>query len=149
MHTAEYSITRRLAADPKRVYRAWTTPAGFSRWFGPRECTTPEDRIVMQIRPGGAWRVVMVDGDGNEHPLGGVYRELDAPARVVMTTGDPDDTTGGTASTVSVMLRPTGDGGTEMTTRHQDVNADTARVEGAVAGWRRCFDRLAEHLEQR
>lgn len=79
MHTAEYSITRRLAADPKRVYRAWTTPAGFSRWFGPREFTTPEDRIVMQTRPGGAWRVVMLDGAGNEHPLGGVYRELDAP----------------------------------------------------------------------
>lgn len=152
MHTAEYSITRKLAADPKRVYRAWTTPAGFSRWFGPREFTTPEDRIVMQTRPGGAWQVVMLDGDGNEHPLGGVYRELDAPTRLVMTTGDPGDpgnTIGDTASTVSVTFKPTGDGGTEMTMRQQGVNTDTARAEGAVAGWRQFFDRLAEHLEQR
>ncbi|MEV4508940.1 SRPBCC domain-containing protein [Dactylosporangium sp. NPDC049525] len=146
---AEYSITRKLAADPKRVYRAWTTPAGFSRWFGPREFTTPEDRIVMQTRPGGAWRVVMLDDAGNEHPLGGFYRELDAPARLVMTTGDADDMTGGAASTVSVMLRPTGDGGTEMTVRQQGVPTDAAHAEGAVAGWRQCFDRLAEHLEHR
>ncbi|MFC4045487.1 SRPBCC domain-containing protein [Dactylosporangium siamense] len=149
MHTAEYSITRKLAAEPQRVYRAWTTPAGFSRWFGPREFTMPEDRIVMQTRPGGAWQVVMLDDAGNEHALGGVYRELDAPARLVMTTGHPDDTTSGTASTVSVMFKPTGDGGTEMTMRQQGLTTDAARAEDAVAGWRQFFDRLAEHLGQR
>ncbi|MET7424190.1 SRPBCC domain-containing protein [Dactylosporangium sp. NPDC005555] len=149
MRTAEYSITRRLTADPKRVYRAWTTPAGFSRWFGPREFTTPEDRIVMQTRPGGAWHVVMLDSVGNEHPFGGVYRELEAPARLVMTTGDPDNTTGDVASTVSVMFKPTGDGGTEMTMREQGVNTDDAQAEGAAAGWRQFFDRLAEHLDER
>jgi uncharacterized protein YndB with AHSA1/START domain len=146
VHTAEYSITRRLAADPKRVYRAWTTPAGFSRWFGPKEFTAPEERIVMQTRPGGAWRVVLLDNAGKEHPLGGFYREIDAPARLVMTTGDPGDATGGTASTVSVMFKPTGDGGTEMTMRQQGVTTDTARAEDTVAGWRQSFDRLAEHL---
>jgi uncharacterized protein YndB with AHSA1/START domain len=149
MDTAEYSITRRLAADPKQVYRAWTTPAGFSRWFGPREFTMLEDRIVMQTRPGGAWRVVMLDDAGNEHPLGGVYRELDAPRRLVMTTADPGNTTGATASTVSVMFKPTGDGGTEMTMRQQGVYADAAHAEGDVAGWRQFFDRLAEHLNER
>ncbi|MEV4138000.1 SRPBCC domain-containing protein [Dactylosporangium sp. NPDC049742] len=148
MNTVEYSITRRLPAEPKRVYTAWTTPAGFSRWFGPREFTTPEDRIVMQTRPGGAWQVVMLDDAGNEYPLGGFYRELDAPARLVMTTGDPDNTTGDVASTVSVMFRPTGDGCTEMTMRQQGVNTDTEHAAGAAAGWRHFFDRLAEHLAE-
>jgi uncharacterized protein YndB with AHSA1/START domain len=54
--------------------------------------------------------------------------------------------TGGTASTVSVMFKPTGDGGTEMTMRQQGVITDAA--EDDVAGWRQFFDRLAEHLEQ-
>ncbi|MFF5227304.1 SRPBCC domain-containing protein [Dactylosporangium sp. NPDC000521] len=146
MSTVEYSITRRLPAEPKRVYTAWTTPAGFSQWFGPREFTTPEDRIVMQTRPGGAWQVVMLDGAGNEYPLGGFYRELDAPTRLVMTTGDPDNTTGDIASTVSVMFKPTGDGCTEMTMRQQGVNTDAEHAAGAAAGWRHFFDRLAEHL---
>jgi uncharacterized protein YndB with AHSA1/START domain len=152
VHTAEYSITRKLAADPKRVYRAWTTPAGLSGWFAPRGFTVAEDRVVTHTRPGGAWRVVMLDETGAEHSLGGVYRELEAPACLVMTTGVCSPAAGpttGAVSTVSVMFKPTGDGGTEMTMRQQHGAADTAGAEGAVAGWRRCFDRLAEHLEQR
>ncbi|MGV9327370.1 SRPBCC family protein [Streptosporangium sandarakinum] len=144
--TADYTITRAFAAPSELVYRAWTTPAHFGRWFGPRDFTVPEDRIVMELRPGGAWQVVMLDGAGGEYPLGGVYRELDAPRRLVFTTGDPDNTTGDIASTVTVTFTPTGDGGTEMTMRQQGVNTDQEHAEGAKNGWLMFLDRLAEHL---
>lgn len=66
-----------------------------------------------------------------------------------MTTRDPGAAAGSGAWTVSVMFKPTGDGGTEMTMRQQGVTTDAARAESTVARWRRSFDRLAEHLEER
>src|SRR5687768_11060652 len=53
--TAEYEIVRHLTAQREQVYAAWTRPERFARWFGPRIFTTPADRVVLDVRPGGAW----------------------------------------------------------------------------------------------
>ncbi len=39
----------------------------------------------MDVRPGGAFRIVMRGPDGAMHPAKGTYREIVAPERLVMT----------------------------------------------------------------
>ncbi|MBB6351013.1 SRPBCC family protein [Nonomuraea muscovyensis] len=141
--TAEYEITRIFDAPRERVFAAWTEPERFARWFGPRELAAPADRIGMDVRPGGAWEVTFVGEGGFEVPLGGVYREVAAPGRLVFTTGDPDDPGDGPASVVTVSLDV--DGGRTLMRFHQyGVNTPQEHAEQAQAGWIEFFDRLAE-----
>ncbi|WP_113700959.1 SRPBCC family protein [Nonomuraea lactucae] len=140
--TAEYEITLVFDAPRDVVFAAWTEPEHLSRWFGPRAMATPEERIAMDVRPGGAWHVTLVGEDGSEAPLGGVYREVAGPGRLVFTTGDPDRPGDGPASVVTVVLEEAG-GCTRMVFHQDGVNTDEAHAEQARAGWIEFFDRLA------
>ena len=45
----------------------------------------------LDLRPGGAIRVVMRAPNGVEYPMGGSYREIVAPERLVFTAGALDE----------------------------------------------------------
>jgi uncharacterized protein YndB with AHSA1/START domain len=79
----DFVITRVFDAPPALVFKAWTDPAQMARWWGPHHFTNPV--CEMDLRPGGAWRIVMRGPDGSEHPAKGVYREIVEPQRLVMT----------------------------------------------------------------
>jgi uncharacterized protein YndB with AHSA1/START domain len=143
--TAHYEIVRVLDAPREEVFRAWTEPEHFARWFGARGFVTPPDRLSLDVRPGGLWRAVLVSEDGFEVTLDGTYREVRAPERLVFTTGDPDDADGGPASVVTVILTDRGDR-TEMRFHQYGVNTDDERATAARTGWTIFFDRLAENL---
>ncbi|MFF0451634.1 SRPBCC domain-containing protein [Streptomyces sp. NPDC004609] len=145
MNTAEYEIVRHFAARRAQVYDAWTRPEHFARWFGPRVFTTPADRVVLEVRPGGSWRATLVGEEGFEVTLEGVYRKVAGPGRLVFTTGDPDNPGDGPASVVTVSLEEHQDG-TTMRFHQAGVNTDAEHAEQARAGWLEFFDRLAEHL---
>ncbi|MFF4776712.1 SRPBCC domain-containing protein [Microtetraspora fusca] len=143
--TAEFEIVRDFAAPREQVYAAWTRPERFARWFGPRIFTTPADRVVLDVRPGGAWQATLVGDEGFEVTLQGVYREVAGPGRLVFTTGDPDNPGDGPASVVTLTLDEHADG-TTMRFRQFGVNTDAEHAEQSKAGWLEFFDRLAEHL---
>ncbi|MER6575198.1 SRPBCC domain-containing protein [Nonomuraea sp. NPDC001023] len=143
--TAQYEIVRTFDAPREDVYAAWTEPERFSRWFGPRMLATPVGRITLDARPGGRWRATLVGEEGFEATLEGSYREVQAPARLVFTTGDPDNPGDGPASVVTLDLLDR-DGGTEMRFHQFGVNTDQEHAEQARAGWDEFFDRLAEHV---
>lgn len=78
----EILIVRAFDAPAALVYRAWTTPALIRRWWA---CDASEWLVCeADARVGGAWRYVFRMG---EHEVGfhGVYREVDAPHRLVHT----------------------------------------------------------------
>lgn len=84
-------ITRRFAAPPRLVWRAWTTPELVRRWWTARrgEATVVE----IDLRVGGAWRYAMVLPDGLEVGFHGEYREVVPDERLVSTEvyeGMPD-----------------------------------------------------------
>ncbi|MEU6413100.1 SRPBCC domain-containing protein [Microbispora sp. NPDC046933] len=141
----EYTITRVLDAPRETVFKAWTEPERFSQWFGPRGFTTPVSLITMDLRPGGEWSACLVSPEGAKAPLGGVYREIAGPERLVFTTGDPDNQEGAVASVATLTLTDI-DGRTEMRFTQEGYNTDEAHAEAAKAGWLQFFDRLAEHL---
>ena len=100
-------ITREFDAPKRLVWRAWTTAELVTRWWsgGRGEMTVCE----IDLRPGGAWRYVMVADDGMEVGFHGVYREVVPSERLVSTetyeglpegVSDDDGTTVNTATFV-------------------------------------------------
>jgi uncharacterized protein YndB with AHSA1/START domain len=138
-----FTIHQSIKASPTRVFEAWTDPARISNWFVPVDgWTAPIDLISVDARPGGTWRVSMVDDTGEAFPAVFHYREVDAPNRLVFTTGAPDhDPNAPDAALLKVTLEER-DGGTEMT--FEGTSSDPEQQE--AAGWTAMFERMAGQL---
>ena len=76
-------LTRVFDAPRALVFKAFTDPTLIPKWWGRRGHTTTVD--TMDVRPGGAWRFVERAPDGNEFSFHGIYREIEAPGRLVYT----------------------------------------------------------------
>ncbi|MFF4949373.1 SRPBCC domain-containing protein [Streptomyces chattanoogensis] len=139
------ALTRTFGARRERVFQAWTTPAHFAYWFG-GELTVPVDRMSMDVRPGGAWSLVLLTPDGGEMPFSGVYREVAPPERLVLTLKDATAPEGAEGETVRVTLSELTGHHTEMTFRQEGGNLTAEQYRQAEAGWEGFFDRLTEML---
>jgi uncharacterized protein YndB with AHSA1/START domain len=79
----EIIITRVFDAPRELVFKAYTDPKLLPQWFGPRGYTTIVDK--MEARPGGLWRFVQRNQDGDEFAFHGVHHDIVAPERIVAT----------------------------------------------------------------
>ena len=142
--THELTITRIFEASRDLVFRAWIDPDQLTRWYGPRGVHTPRETIEFDPRPGGRWRLTMVnDADGAEYPTGGVFHEVVEPERLVFTWGDPArDPDAETLVTITFTER--GDK-TEMTFHQTGLTDEHQRI-GVHDGWSEALDKLAEAL---
>lgn len=80
----EIRMTRLFNAPPALLWEAMTKPEHIKRWWGNLGDGYSVPVCEVDLRVGGRWRFV------NRHPGGeaafnGVYREIDAPARIVFT----------------------------------------------------------------
>jgi uncharacterized protein YndB with AHSA1/START domain len=79
----EVVITHVFDAPRELVFKTMTDPDLVPKWWGPRRQTTVVD--TMDARPGGKWRFVSRDEDGNEFAFRGEYREIVPPERLAYT----------------------------------------------------------------
>ena len=81
----EFKLTRAFDAPRRLVFEAWTQPEHMRHWYG---CDMAE-LIVCEIdlRAGGAYRFIMRETSGRTGKLHGVYRDVQAPARLIYTQG--------------------------------------------------------------
>jgi uncharacterized protein YndB with AHSA1/START domain len=79
----EFVISRILDAPRELVFQAWTDPKHMATWWGPQNFSNPV--CELDPRTGGKWFIQMRGADGVDHPCQGVYREIVAPERIVMT----------------------------------------------------------------
>ena len=79
----DFTITRIFDAPRELVFKAWTEPGHMTQWWGPRGFSNPI--CEMDVRNGGAYRLVMRSPDGVDYPIKGVFREIVRPERIVMT----------------------------------------------------------------
>lgn len=130
------TLKRRIAAPPATVFRAWTDPQKIAGWFGP-----DLDAVVSATadpRVGGRYRIIFKGADGEEHNVGGVYREVEENRKLVFTWGwitMPER-----KSLVTVTLKEDG-GGTLLTLLHEKFFDEPAR-DRHEAGWAKALEKL-------
>src|SRR5262249_3185349 len=100
------TLKRRFRAAPEKVFSAWTDPEKLKRWMGPGDVKPL--RIEADARVGGRYRFVMRSPDGEEHDVGGVYREVIPNKKLVFTWAWKS--TPERESIVTVLISPDGDG---------------------------------------
>jgi uncharacterized protein YndB with AHSA1/START domain len=141
------TITRVFDAPRELVFKAWTEPERFVRWFGLGDSEVPLSTIAMDVRPGGAWRATMFAGpDRYQIQWRGVYHEVVEPERLVFTITDQPD---GEQEVVTVILTDLGDDKTEMVFHQGGGHLPPDEYPRAKQGWSGFFERLAEYLAQR
>ena len=89
----EVQAIRLFNAPRELVFKAFMDPETLSAWFGPEGVDTPLDRIEVEPRVGGVWRMVMVyeeDGVAKESPIDSVIQEYDPPRLLVASQLDSD-----------------------------------------------------------
>ncbi|MDQ1635488.1 MAG: hypothetical protein QOJ32_2297 [Frankiaceae bacterium] len=133
---------RRVHACPRDlVFTCMTTPAHLARFWGPDGTHTPEARIVVDLRPGGAFETTIVsDALGSEHTMRAVYEEVDPPSLLVWREVDSGMLT-------TITFDDLGDGTTEVITRQTGVPPQY-RAPQARAGFETSLDRAAAYLRR-
>lgn len=90
----EIVMKRAFAAPRALVFDAMTKPELIRRWlYGPSGWTMTH--CAIDLRVGGAYRYEWRKDDGTEMGMGGVFREIVRPSRIVTTEVFDQDWTGG------------------------------------------------------
>ena len=139
----EYIMERTFAASPERVFAAYTEAEQVDQWWGQRNNTTTVE--ALDVRPGGAWRFIQRDPDGNAFEFYGEYLEV-SPQKLVNTFefgGFP-----GHVVTDTVTFEPA-ESGTRVVASSifaSKDDLDGMLASGMEGGANESWDRLAELL---
>jgi len=145
----EVVIMREFDAPRELVFKAITDPELLPQWWGPRYLTTEVD--MMNVRPGGQWRFIQRDAQGNAYAFHGVYHEILAPERIIDTfefEGLPET---GHVALETMNLEELPGGRTRLTTQsvfQSLADRDGMLQSGMESGLNDSHDRLSELLEQ-
>jgi len=162
MMTGTFEISRVFAAPRERVWDAWTKPEAFARWFGPKG--TRAEVHHLDLRPGGYLHSRLEAADGSVMWAKNVYREIDAPRRLVWVQSFSNEAAEIVPSPfpmpwplrmlTTVVLDEAGEG-TRVTLTWEPVDAteeERASFAGMMAsmngGWTGTFDQLDDFLSE-
>jgi len=153
MNVRDFTLTREVAAPRDAVWASWTDPAELSWFFSGMQ--DPAERVTVDLRVGGAWRLLMVVSENTSYITGGIYREITPTTRLVFSWGatdgwpkiDPDNLDEVPLTTVELRDVP---GGTELTLsasfpdHFSEEQITEWLTSGMREGWGMTLDRLVE-----
>ncbi|MBB6253189.1 SRPBCC family protein [Nitrospirillum iridis] len=134
----ELVVTRIFDAPPSTVYKAWSQPALFQRWWVPK--SVPGISLVacdMDVRTGGKYRLEFAAGGTDTMAFYGKYLEVVPNERIVWTNDEGEE---GAITTVTFEDL----GGRTLLTFHEAYPSKEA-LEEALQG---SAAALPEQLEQ-
>jgi len=143
----EIAMTRVFDAPRTLVFDAHTKPELVKRWLlGPPGWTMPVCEIDLRV--GGKYRWVWrSDSDGSTMGIGGVYREIAAPERLVTTERFDEAWYPGEGLNTLVLVEKGGRTRLTQTMRYESKEArDAVLKSGMEKGVEASYDRLAELL---
>jgi uncharacterized protein YndB with AHSA1/START domain len=134
----ELVVTRTFDAPPRLVFKAWSQPELFKRWWMPESAAGVSlVSCEMDVRTGGKYRLEFAAGGSETMAFYGKYLEVVPGERIVWTNDEGDE---GAVTTVSFEEQ----GGRTLLTFHEVYPSKEALDEammGSAAG-------LPEQLEQ-
>lgn len=158
----DFTLRRTFDAPRALVWRCWTDPAHLAAWWGPHDYSA---RVELDLRPGGRQLVIMIDRQGNEHPIQSTYLDIVPMERITGTLilseshvddaaileqwkkGDREHVL---AMVMTVTFADTAEGGTLLTvtqTFPDQSDRDATVRMGALPGWNEAFEKLDALLE--
>jgi uncharacterized protein YndB with AHSA1/START domain len=136
-------LERLYDAPRERVFAAWTRAEQLVRWWGPDGFSAHS--CELDPRPGGIFRVCMRSPSGRDYWVDGIYREVEAPERLVSRGIER------LLEIIEVKLEKQG-ARTRMvlnTTAGGPSARAAAMLEGMEQGWAESVERLTESLKKR
>lgn len=148
----DLELIRDVPVSAEAVFAAWTNPESLKQWFAPRPYSVPV--IEIDLRPGGKFRTVMNDPDGNQMmDETGCILEVIPNERFVWTGGLTTDfrpQTGPMPFTAILELAPNASGGCQYRAIaiHQDPEGRAQHESmGFHDGWGTVVDQMVEHIQ--
>ena len=142
-------VERSFDAARTRLWDAWTKPELLRRWLlGPDDWVL--DVCDVDLRPGGAFRWAWKrEDDGTSMGLSGVYREVQAPVRLVNTEVFDERWYPGDALITLELSESGGRTHTRSTWRYDSTEARDIVLKTAISGVEISYEHLAEMLSGR
>jgi uncharacterized protein YndB with AHSA1/START domain len=142
----EIAMTREFDAPRTLVFDAWTKPELLQRWLGVRGgWTFPVCEVDLRV--GGAYRFVWRGPTGAEMGMGGVYREIVRPERIVATEKFDDPWYEGEALDTTTFVEQGGKTTATTTVRYASREIRDAVLQSPMErGVAESYDKLAELL---
>jgi uncharacterized protein YndB with AHSA1/START domain len=159
----DFMISRVFNAPRDRVWKAWTDPQALAQWWGPKGS---QIRVIkLDFRPGGIFHYAMAFQPGHDMFGRFIYREIEAPVRMVFINSFSDADGGITRAPFPQLgdtwplevlnnLTLTEQGGkTTLTLRGGPINATeeerktfASMADSMRQGFGGTFDQLEEYL---
>jgi len=132
---------------PRQVlFEAWTLPNHIRHWWG---CDGSSISVCeIDLRIGGAWKIIMQMSDGSDHPFRGVYHEI-APGERLVYSECYDVPQIGSPEWLTTVTFEEVDDGTRLihTIRHRSRQARDGHLQaGMETGAIQSLHHLDEHV---
>jgi uncharacterized protein YndB with AHSA1/START domain len=137
----ELVVSRTVNGPAGTVFRAWTEPALFERWWAPKSFPILLVSCEMDVRVGGTYRLGF-QHEGSTMEFFGRYLEVTPPSRLVWTNDEGDG--GETVTTVTFEER---DGATLVVVHDlypSKEALDDAIASGSTSGMPESLEQLDE-----
>jgi uncharacterized protein YndB with AHSA1/START domain len=143
----EVVITRVFDAPRGMLFDAHTKPALVQRWLlGPPGWTMPVCEIDLRV--GGTYRYVWQHAAGQSMGMGGAFKEIVRPSRIVVTQLFDEDWTGGETLVITAFVEQQGKTTLTTTVRYASRAArDGALQTGMTKGMEAGYERLEQLLQ--
>lgn len=144
----ELTITRLFRAPRELVFRAWTDPVHLANWWGPAHFTNP--RCEADARPGGKIHIDMRAPDGTVYPMGGEFREVVPPEKLVFVASALDGTGNPIFENLNTVLFEEFEDNQTLIKLHVQVVEELGDAEpylkGMEQGWSMSLDKLEAYV---
>src|SRR5258708_15869348 len=139
-------MTREFDAARGMVFDALTKPDLLRRWLlGPPGWTMPVCEIDLRV--GGKYRYVWRNAEGREMGMGGTFKEMVRPSRLVATESYDDHWTGGQTLVTTELVETRGKTTVSTAVRYATPEVRYAALKmGATKGLEASYVRLDELL---
>jgi uncharacterized protein YndB with AHSA1/START domain len=137
-------VRRQLAASPEKVFAAFASAGVVAQWLTP----APDVKLTvleLEFREGGRYRFAYETPDGQRMVVGGQYRSIQAPTRLVFSwLIEPPDVHAGIESQVTVSIAASA-AGCELVILHERFGRADANARHAE-GWAGALEQLQRLL---
>jgi uncharacterized protein YndB with AHSA1/START domain len=147
----ELVIERIFNAPRALVWKAWTDPTAFAKWWGPKSYTGTVKKL--DTKTGGSYHYGMIAANGKTYWTTGTYIDVSPMDRIEYTDSFADENGNVVSSTyygmpempkqmkVILEFEDLDSGRTKMTLRHSPIPAGTMQ-DMTKGGWNESFDKL-------